>query len=112
MIHSLIEKYKKARQSQIDLKRITHKTQVAQLHLLDQNIHLFDGFIKDLESLTFPNTTECVKSSVVTSAYLMDIDNEAHIVIAEDIGDAIYKAQQTEANDYSMVYSKSLPILH
>ena len=49
---------------------------------------------------------------VMPSAYLMNIDNEATIVEAQNISDAMDKAEATGSKDYEMVYSKSLPILH
>jgi hypothetical protein len=47
----LIEKYEKAKQSQIDLKKETPLTYAAQHQLLDQNIHLFEGMIEGLRGL-------------------------------------------------------------
>ena len=49
---------------------------------------------------------------VMPSAYLMNIDNEATIVEAENIAEAMDKAEATGSKDYEMVCSKSLPILH
>jgi hypothetical protein len=46
------------------------------------------------------------------SAYLMDIDNEATIVVANNISDALDKAHNVAEKDYEMTYSKSLPVLH
>jgi len=46
------------------------------------------------------------------SAYLMDIDNEATIVLANNISDALDKAHNVAEKDYEMTYSKSLPVMH
>ena len=42
----------------------------------------------------------------------MDIDNEATIVVANNISDALDKAHNVAEKDYEMTYSKSLPVLH
>lgn len=46
------------------------------------------------------------------TVYLMDIDNEATVVIARNIAEAMDKAEKIAKNDYKMVYSKSLPLLY
>ena len=53
-----------------------------------------------------------VMASTCNTAYLMDIDNEATVVIARNIGDAMDKAEKICKKDYHMVYSKSLPLLY
>lgn len=50
-MEELILKYKKAKQSQVDLKQQTPLTNAAQHQLLDQNIHLFNGILNDLRAL-------------------------------------------------------------
>jgi hypothetical protein len=55
------------------------------------------------------------KSSVMASTptvYLVNIDNEATVVIARNIAEAIDKAKKIAKEDYEMVYSKSLPLLY
>lgn len=46
------------------------------------------------------------------TVYLMDIDNEATVVIARNIAEAMDKAEKIAKKDYKMVYSKSLPLLY
>ena len=46
------------------------------------------------------------------TVYLMDIDGEATVVIAENIADAMGKAERISKVDYAMVYHKSLPLLY
>lgn len=46
------------------------------------------------------------------TVYLMDIDGEATVVIAENISDAMDKAERIAKVDYAMVYHKSLPLLY
>lgn len=46
------------------------------------------------------------------TVYLMDIDGEATVVIAENIADAMDKAEKIAKVDYAMVYHKSLPLLY
>jgi len=50
-INLLIEKYINIKNTQIDFKNKTSLTHAAQHQLLDQNIHLFEGIIKDLKQL-------------------------------------------------------------
>lgn len=46
------------------------------------------------------------------TGYVMDIDNEATVVIAKNIAEAMDKAEKIAKKDYKMVYSKSLPLLY
>ena len=48
---------------------------------------------------------------VVTTAYLMSIDKEKTVVIAENIGDAMDKADESGAKDYEMIHHRSFPVL-
>jgi len=45
------------------------------------------------------------------SCYLMDIDNEATVVVALNIAQAMDKAAKLAKVSYEMVYHKSLPVL-
>jgi hypothetical protein len=64
-------------------------------------------YVKWLETKVNKLTIPVVRSS----AYLMDIGNEATIVMADNIADAMDKADMVNDN-YAMVYHKSIPILH
>lgn len=44
------------------------------------------------------------------TVYLMDIDDEATVVMAENMGEAMDKAELVSKN-YKMVYHKSLPLI-
>lgn len=46
------------------------------------------------------------------TVYLMNIDNEATVVIAQNIAEAMDKAEKICKKDYEMVYHKSLPLLY
>jgi hypothetical protein len=50
--------------------------------------------------------------AITPTVYLMDIDNEATVVIAINIAEAMDKAKKIAKKDYKMVYSKSLPLLY
>ncbi len=54
---------------------------------------------------------ECNTSSIAEYAYLVDVDNEASIIIAENMADACDKIEKTGCSDYEFVYSKSLPVV-
>lgn len=45
------------------------------------------------------------------TVYLMNIDDEATVVIAENISEAMDKAEKVSKKGYEMVYNKSLPLL-
>lgn len=60
---------------------------------------------------TQPSCLGAVMASTPT-VYLMDIDNEATVVIARNIAEAMDKAEKIAKKDYKMVYSKSLPLLY
>lgn len=51
IVKQLELKYLKARDQQIELKRETPLNNAVQHQLLDQNIHIFDGVLKDLKSI-------------------------------------------------------------
>jgi len=53
-----------------------------------------------------------VMPSTYPTVYLMDIDDEATVVIAKNIAEAMDKAEKISKKSYSMVYSKSLPLLY
>jgi len=53
-----------------------------------------------------------VVTRITPTVYLMDIDNEVTVVIAENIADAMDKAEKISKINYKMVYSKSLPLLY
>lgn len=63
------------------------------------------------EELNQPSCLGAVMASTPT-VYLMDIDNEATVVIARNIAEAMDKAEKIAEKDYKMVYSKSLPLLY
>ena len=63
------------------------------------------------EAKSQPSLLGAVMASTPT-VYLMDIDNEATVVIARNIGEAMDKAEKIAKNDYKMIYSKSLPLLY
>jgi len=46
------------------------------------------------------------------TVYLMEIDNEATVVIARNIAEAMDKAEKIAKKDYKMIYNKSLPLLY
>lgn len=64
-----------------------------------------------LENEKQPSLLGAVMASTPT-VYLMDIDNEATVVIARNIAEAMDKAEKIAKKDYKMVYSKSLPLLY
>jgi multisubunit Na+/H+ antiporter MnhE subunit len=64
-----------------------------------------------LENEIQPSLLGAVMDSTPT-VYLMDIDNEATVVIARNIAEAMDKAERISKKDYKMVYSKSLPLLY
>jgi hypothetical protein len=49
--------------------------------------------------------------SSTSTVYLVDIDNEATVVIAKNIAEAMDKAEKIAKKGYKMIYSKSLPLL-
>mgnify|MGYP000020373553 CR=1 FL=1 len=51
LVELLIEKYRKALESQIELQKTTPLEYAPQHQLLDQNVAIFREFIEDLESL-------------------------------------------------------------
>jgi hypothetical protein len=53
-----------------------------------------------------------VMPSTYPTVYLMDIDDEATVVIAKNIAEAMDKAEKIAKKDYKMIYSKSLPLLY
>ena len=63
------------------------------------------------EAESQPSLLGAVMASTPT-VYLMDIDNEATVVIARNIAEAMDKAEKIAKKDYKMVYSKSLPLLY
>lgn len=63
------------------------------------------------EAETQPSLLGAVMASTPT-VYLMDIDNEATVVIARNIAEAMDKAEKIAKKDYKLVYSKSLPLLY
>ena len=63
------------------------------------------------ENESQPSLLGAVMASTPT-VYLMDIDNEATVVIARNIAEAMDKAEKIAKKDYKMVYSKSLPLLY
>lgn len=63
------------------------------------------------EAQSQPSLLGAVMASTPT-VYLMDIDNEATVVIARNIAEAMDKAEKIAKKDYKMVYSKSLPLLY
>lgn len=63
------------------------------------------------EELNQPSCLAAFMNSTPT-VYLMDIDNEATVVIARNIAEAMGKAEKIAKKCYKMVYSKSLPILY
>jgi hypothetical protein len=64
-----------------------------------------------LENESQPSLLGAVMASTPT-VYLMDIDNEATVVIARNISEAMDKAKKIANKDYKMVYHKSLPLLY
>ncbi len=46
------------------------------------------------------------------TVYLMDIDNEATVVVANNITEAMNKAENISKINYKMAYHKSVPILY
>lgn len=71
--------------------------------------NLKDKLTNEAESQ--PSLLGAVMASTPT-VYLMDIDNEATIVIARNIAEAMDKAEKIAKKDYKMIYSKSLPLLY
>jgi hypothetical protein len=71
--------------------------------------NLKDKLTNEAESQ--PSLLGAVMASTPT-VYLMDIDNEATVVIARNIAEAMDKAERIAKKDYKMVYSKSLPLLY
>lgn len=71
--------------------------------------NLKDKLTNEVESQ--PSLLGAVMASTPT-VYLMDIDNEATVVIARNIAEAMDKAEKIAKKDYKMVYSKSLPLLY
>jgi hypothetical protein len=71
--------------------------------------NLKDKLTNEAESQ--PSLLGAVMASTPT-VYLMDIDNEATVVIARNIAEAMDKAEKIAKKDYKMVYSKSLPLLY
>jgi hypothetical protein len=71
--------------------------------------NLKDKLTNEAESQ--PSLLGAVMASTPT-VYLMDIDNEATVVIARNIAEAMGKAEKIAKKDYRMVYSKSLPLLY
>jgi hypothetical protein len=71
--------------------------------------NLKDKLTNEAESQ--PSCLGAVMASTPT-VYLMDIDNEATVVIARNIAEAMDKAEKIAKKDYKMVYSKSLPLLY
>lgn len=72
------------------------------------------GNLKDKltnETESQPSLLGAVMASTPT-VYLMEIDNEATVVIARNIAEAMDKAEKIAKKDYKMVYSKSLPLLY
>lgn len=63
------------------------------------------------EAETQPSLLGAVMDSTPT-VYLIDIDNEATVVIARNIAEAMDKAKKIAKKDYKLVYSKSLPLLY
>ena len=63
------------------------------------------------EAESQPSLLGAVMASTPT-VYLIDIDNEATVVIARNIAEAMDKAEKIAKKDYKMVYSKSLPLLY
>jgi len=63
-----------------------------------------------LENLDKCALEECTVVTEGTPTYLMEIDGEATIVLAENISDAMDKAAAVAKKEYKMV-SKSLPLL-
>ena len=63
------------------------------------------------EAQSQPSLLGAVMASTPT-VYLMDIDNEATVVIARNIAEAMDKAEKIAKKDYKMVYSKGLPLLY
>jgi vesicle coat complex subunit len=68
-------------------------------------------YITVLEKQAEQLRKHAVKAGTPT-IYLMDIDNEAMVVIARNISEAMDKAEKIAKKDYKMVYSKSLPLLY
>ena len=67
------------------------------------------------QNLNNPQAANSDLGAVMASTptvYLMDIDNEATVVIARNIAEAMDKAEKIAKKDYKMVYSKSLPLLY
>jgi len=67
------------------------------------------------QNLNNPQSANSDLGAVMASTptvYLMDIDNEATVVIARNIAEAMDKAEKIAKKDYKMVYSKSLPLLY
>ena len=50
--------------------------------------------------------------SITSTAYLVDIDNEATVVIAENISEALMKAEIIAKSQCKIAYNKSLPLLY
>jgi hypothetical protein len=71
--------------------------------------NLKDKLTNEAESQ--PYLLGAVMASTPT-VYLMDIDNEATVVFARNIAEAMDKAEKIAKKDYKMVYSKSLPLLY
>tara|TARA_R110001606_G_scaffold117117_1_gene246462 strand:+ start:72 stop:323 length:252 start_codon:yes stop_codon:yes gene_type:complete len=49
---------------------------------------------------------------VIPSAYLMVIDKKEVVVLADNIADAMDKAESTGSEDYKMAFNKSFNVLH
>ena len=71
--------------------------------------NLKDKLTNEAESQ--PSLLGAVMASTPT-VYLMDIDNEATVVIARNIAEAMDKAEKIAKKDYKMVYSMSFPLLY
>jgi len=54
---------------------------------------------------------EQVSEKKIETVYLMNIDNEATVVFAKNLSEAMDKAETISKISYHMVYSKSLPLL-
>lgn len=69
-------------------------------------------YVNWLEQRIIKKSTPIVRLSTSPTVYLMNIDYQPTVVIAQNIAEAMDKAEKICKMDYEMVYHKSLPLLY
>ena len=100
------------------MEKLTEKQQAISDFIQSKHLELMlkpNGYVLLLDAFEEYSQGQTQNISGMDSSptvYLMDIDDEATVVVAENIAEAMDKAESVAKEGYVMVYHKSVPILH